>query len=129
MFTQTAWASPKMRHCRGWLGAFFTSSSGQKDISGRQPTLSENTSEEIERLTTASLLELHGQDVIERVTIIRAYVRLLAIDPARNNDDHPKLTRALLDLSSLAIRHGKTELTRDLEALVTVIDKDWLDCM
>jgi hypothetical protein len=90
--------------------------------------LSEKTSEEIERLTTASLLELHGQDVIERVTIIRAYVHLLTIDPARNHYD-PKLASALLDLSRLAIRQGKTELTRDLEALVTVIEAEWLDCL
>jgi hypothetical protein len=90
--------------------------------------LSEKTSEEIERLTTASLLELHGQDVIERVTIIRAYVQLLAIDPAQNQYD-PKLASALLELSRLAIRQGKTELTRDLQALVKVIDADWLDCI
>ena len=90
--------------------------------------LSENTFEEIERLTKASLLELQGQDAIERVTIIRAYVQLFAIEPARNHYD-PKLANAILDLSRLATGQGKAELTRDLQALAAVIDAEWLDCI
>jgi hypothetical protein len=87
--------------------------------------LSERTYEEIDRLTGAALLELSGQDVIERVTVIRGYVQLLAAVPERS-DYETDLANVLLDLSRLAIRQGKAELTLDLQLVVTAIDADRL---
>jgi hypothetical protein len=83
--------------------------------------LSERTYKEIDRLTGAALLKLSGQDVIERVTVIRGYVQLLAAVPERS-DYETELANVLLDLSRLAIRQGKAELTLDLQLVVTAID-------
>jgi hypothetical protein len=85
--------------------------------------LSQRIFTEIAQVTQEVLKRIPEHGVIDRVTIIRGYVQLLAMHPTRKEYER-KLATALLDLSYIASRSKEAELTRDLQALVTAIDAE-----
>ena len=83
--------------------------------------LSEQTYAEIAGLSQRCLEQISTRDVVDRVTVIRGYVQLLAIRPARK-DYEAKLVATLIELSDLAARHRQPELARSLQTLAMTID-------
>ncbi len=83
--------------------------------------LFEQIAAEIERTTAEALSQIGGNYVVDRVTVIRGYVQLIASD-TESNDDWRKLADVILDVSHIAIRHQKSELAHDLKALAAAIE-------
>jgi hypothetical protein len=85
--------------------------------------LSNELTAKIARATGEALKTVGGHEVINRVTVIRAYLQLIEIQPARS-DHLLKLTAGIIDLAHVATQHQKTELARQLHTIATAIDRE-----
>ena len=85
--------------------------------------LSHGTFDEIAKVTELALRLIPTFEVVGRVTIIRGYAQLLALDPTYR-DYEQKLAKALLDLSSIASRARQSELSRNVQAVVAAINAE-----
>jgi len=77
----------------------------------------------IAQVTELALQQMPTLEVIGRVTIIRGYAQLLALD-ASYKEYEQKLAKALLELSSIASRSNQSELSRNVQTVVAAIDAD-----
>ena len=78
--------------------------------------LSQRTHCEIGRLTAEALKVIGGQEVIDRVTVIRGYEQLLGMYPNRQ-DFQKSLAKGVLDLQQLAERRQSTHLATQLQVI------------
>ena len=78
--------------------------------------LSQRTHFEIGRLTAEALKVIGGQEVIDRVTVIRGYEQLLGMYPNRQ-DFQKSLAKGVLDLLQLAERRQSTHLATQLQVI------------
>ncbi|HYR82487.1 MAG TPA: hypothetical protein VE422_00255 [Terriglobia bacterium] len=78
--------------------------------------LSQRTYVEIDRVTASALRMIAGQEVIERVTVIRGYEQLLSMYPDRL-DFEKRLAQGLLDLKLVAERHASANLAMELQVV------------
>jgi len=85
--------------------------------------LSQNTFDQIAQVTELTLRLMPTLGVVGRVTIIRGYAQLLALDRSYKEYEQ-KLAKALLDLSSIASRSDQSELSRKLQSVVATINAD-----
>jgi len=85
--------------------------------------LSQGTFDRIAQVTELALQQMPTLEVIGRVTIIRGYAQLLALD-ASYKEYEQKLAKALLELSSIASRSNQSELSRNVQTVVAAIDAD-----
>lgn len=83
--------------------------------------LSQATFAQIAQVTEEALQQITTRDAIHRVTIIRGYAQLLALDPS-HKEYGEKLVNALLALYNVASRLHQAELAQNLQALVEVIN-------
>ena len=85
--------------------------------------LSQGTFDRIAQVTELALQQMPTLEVIGRVTIIRGYAQLLALDSSYKEYEQ-KLAKALLELSSIASRSNQSELSRNVQTVVAAIDAD-----
>ena len=85
--------------------------------------LSQRTYVEIDRLTTNALQTSGGQEVIERVTVIRGYKQLLGMFPDRA-DFEKRLAKEVLNLKLVAERHASDKLAMELQVVSHRIDAE-----
>jgi hypothetical protein len=85
--------------------------------------LSNATYGQIMRFTDEALREIGTSHTVDRVTVIRGYLQMLALLPNRT-DYKEKIARNLRRLSELAVRHNKPELGQKLDALGTTVDEE-----
>jgi len=85
--------------------------------------LSQRTYVEIDRLTTNALQTIRGQEVIERVTVIRGYKQLLGMFPDRA-DFEKRLAKEVLNLKLVAERHASDQLAMELQIVSHRIDAE-----
>jgi len=85
--------------------------------------LSPSTFSRIVHVTEQALEEVPTLNVIGRVTIIRSYAQLLALDPSFKEYEQ-KLAKALLDLARIANGSEKSELITRIQALVEAINSE-----
>ena len=85
--------------------------------------LSQRTYVEIDRLTTNALQTIGGQEVIERVTVIRGYKELLGMYPERA-DFQKRLAQGVLILKLIAERHASANLAMELQVISHRIDAE-----
>jgi len=85
--------------------------------------LSPSTFGQIVHVTEQALEEVPSLNVIGRVSIIRSYAQLLALDPSFKEYEQ-KLAKALLDLARIANGSEKSELITRIQALVEAINSE-----
>lgn len=85
--------------------------------------LSQSTFNQIAEVTELALRQMPTLEVIGRVTIIRSYAQLLALDSSYREYEQ-KLAKALLDLSSIASRSNQSELSRNVQTIAAAISGD-----
>ena len=85
--------------------------------------LSQSTYIEIDRVTANALQMIGGQEVIERVTVIRGYKQLLGMFPDRA-DFEKRLAKEVLNLKLVAERHASDKLAMELQVVSHRIDAE-----
>jgi len=85
--------------------------------------LSARTHAEIDRVTAEVLATIERQEVIERITVVRAYQYLSETYPNRT-DYEDRLTKAVRDLRRLFQRNSTLALAVAVEALYDTIIRD-----
>jgi hypothetical protein len=85
--------------------------------------LSRGTFEQIAQVTELALRQMPTLEVVGRVTIIRGYAQLLALDP-NYKEYEQKLAKSLLELSLIASRSNQSELSRTVQTVVAAINDE-----
>jgi hypothetical protein len=85
--------------------------------------LSNATCGQIMRFTDQALREIGTSDAVDRVTVIRGYMQMLALAP-NQRDYRDKISGNLRQLSELAVNRQRWDLAQALATLAQTVDRE-----